>query len=373
MADRIFLGTRKGLFTLKRGGSGWAIERTDFLGDPVSMLLQDARDEETLYAALSLGHFGEKLRRTRDGGANWDELATPVYPSDAKLGISPAAPEGAEPEPASLNEIWSLETGGRDQPGWIWAGTIPGGLFLSEDHGDSWRLIESLWNLEERNHWFGGGKDNPGIHSICVDPRDSKHVSVAISCGGVWVTRDAGETWTCQADGMRAEYMPPDRQFDPLIQDPHRMVCCPSAPDHYWVQHHNGVFRSTDDCKSWTEINSIEPAAFGFGVAVHPNDPNTAWFVPGVKDECRVPVDGKIVVARTRDGGESFEQLSNGLPPAPAYDIVFRHCIEVDETGECLAMGSSTGGLWISENGGEQWQLVSAHLPQIYCLRFAQS
>ena len=31
-----------------------------------------------------------------------------------------------------------------------------------------------------------GGYDDPGIHSICVDPRDSKNIALGISCGGVW-------------------------------------------------------------------------------------------------------------------------------------------------------------------------------------------
>ena len=46
---------------------------------------------------------------------------------------------------------------------------------------------------------------------------------------------------------------------------------------------------------------------FGFPVVVHPDQPRTAWFVPGTKDQWRYPVDGALVVSRTRDGGESFE------------------------------------------------------------------
>ena len=161
-----------------------------------------------------------------------------------------------------------------------------------------------------------------------------------------------------------------ERASDPNIQDPHRVVCCPSAPDVYWAQHHNGIFLSRNDCESWSEIENVQPSGFGFAVAVHPNNPDVAWFVPAVKDECRIPVDGRFVVIRTSDGGQTFESLSEGLPQADAYDLVFRHCLEVDETGDCLAMGSSTGSLWISEDGGEHWQHVSAHLPQIYCLRF---
>jgi photosystem II stability/assembly factor-like uncharacterized protein len=371
MANRLHVATRKGFFTLKRDGDRWETERVSFLGDPVSMVFEDSRDK-ALYAGLDLGHFGVKLRRSRDGGENWDELACPQYPEDATVGapMGPPSDDAPKGKPASLSYIWSLESAGDDNPGCLWAGTIPGGLFHSDDCGDSWKLVESLWNDEKRSEWFGGGMDDPGIHSICVDPRDSNHVSVAVSCGGVWVTRDGGQTWRCRADGMRAEYMPPERANDPNIQDPHLMVLCPSDPDHYWVQHHNGVFRSTDDCESWVEIENATPSVFGFAVAVHPNDPNTAWFAPAVKDECRVPVDAKLVVTRTTDGGKTFEMLSDGLPDGPAYDIIFRHCLAVDDTGQLLVLGSSTGALWISHNGGENWRLISAHLPQIYAAKF---
>ena len=113
---------------------------------------------------------------------------------------------------------------------------------------------------------------------------------------------------------MRADFMPPDREFDPDIQDPHRVVRCAAAPDVLWTQHHNGIFRSIDDGDLWTEITEAGPSTFGFAVAVHPHDPDTAWFVPAIKDEVRVPVDGRFVVTRTRDGGATFDVLADGLP-----------------------------------------------------------
>jgi hypothetical protein len=172
---------------------------------------------------------------------------------------------------------------------------------------------------------------------------------------------------------MRAEYMPPELAYEPNAQDPHRLVQCRDVPDAMWVQHHNGIFRSIDGGLTWSEIEHVVPASFGFAVAVHPRDPNTAWFVPGVKDECRVPVDAKLVVTRTTDGGESFDVLDGGLPSEHCYDIVFRHALDVDATGDCLAMGSTTGSLWISENGGDHWQCLSNHLPPIYCVRFGSA
>ena len=217
-------------------------------------------------------------------------------------------------------------------------------MFVSEDGGASWQLVRGLWDRPERAQWGGGGYDHPGIHSIAIDPRDAKRITVAVSTGGAWQTKDGGKSWAICAQGMYAEYMPPEQKFEQNAQDIHRMVLCAARPEVMWVQHHNGVFRSTDNAKSWQEVTAIRPAKFGFAVAVHPKDPDTAWFVPAVKDECRVPVDAKLVVARTRDGGKTFAMLRKGLPQEHAYDLVYRHCLDVDRTGRRVAFGSTTGG-----------------------------
>jgi photosystem II stability/assembly factor-like uncharacterized protein len=217
---------------------------------------------------------------------------------------------------------------------------------------------------------MGGGFDNAGVASICVDPRDAAHITIGVSTGGVWATNDSGLHWRAASEGMHADYFPPPRHLAPEVQDIHRLVQCPEAPDTMWVQHHNGVFRSTDGARSWQDVATIRPSKFGFAVAVHPRDPDTAWFVPGVKDECRVPVDGRVVVARTRDGARSFDVLTEGLPQSHAYDLVYRHALDVDDSGTLLAMGSTTGHLWLSENAGDAWTLVAGHLPPISCVRF---
>ena len=365
MADRLFVSTKKGLFQVDRNASGWAVSRVSFLGQNVTLALPDGRDG-SVYAALNLGHFGVKLHRSADGGATWEERAAPAYPQGATV----VTGDGKPSIPASLKLIWALEAGAGSQPDRLWAGTLPGGLFRSDDAGQNWELVTGLWDRPERTGWFGGGADLPGIHSICIDPRDADTVRVAVSCGGVWATTDGGATWHVSAQGMRAEYMPPQQQFEPNIQDPHRMVQSPSAPDHFWVQHHNGVFHSTDGAKTWHELPGIAPAVFGFAVAVHPRDARTAWLVPALKDEFRVPVNGRLVVNRTRDGGASFEMLSRGLPGEHCYDLVYRHALDVDETGNRLAMGSTTGGVWLSEDSGDSWRLLDARLPPVHAVRF---
>ena len=355
MSDRAWVATRKGLIELRRRGRAWAVERTRFLGDPVTMVLPPQPGGRML-AALNLGHFGVKLHASDDAGATWHEVTTPTYP---------AQPEGAEGPPWKLVQVWALEAAG----GTVWAGTLPGGLFRSADFGQSWHLVASLWNDPRRLEWMGGGNDVPGLHSICLHPQDAGELLVGISCGGAWMTRDAGGSWHLRANGMSADYMPPDQAGNPNTQDPHRIVRSPARPDVLWCQHHCGTWRSGDNGTSWQRVTA-PVSSFGFAVAVHPQDADTAWFVPAVKDERRVPVDGALVVNRTRDGGASFETLREGLPQKDCYDLVYRHGLDVAADGRHLLMASTTGNLWASDSAGDAWQPVSFTLPPVNAVRF---
>jgi photosystem II stability/assembly factor-like uncharacterized protein len=368
MAHTLLLSTRKGLFIARHTGQHWNIAPPSFIGENVTLTHVDARDG-SWYAALNLGHFGVKLKRSTDAGATWTELAVPAYPE----GETVVTRDGKPDQPAKLQLLWSLASGGAEQPGRLWAGTIPGGLFRSDDHGQNWELNRPLWDMPERKHWFGGGYDFPGIHSICVDPRDANTIRIAISCGGVWSSTDGGQSWHVTCAGMRAGYMPPELQYEANAQDPHRMVQCAAHPDTHWVQHHSGVFVSRDACQNWEELLNIEPSVFGFAVAVHPLEPQTAWLVPAVKDECRVPVAGRLVVTRTRDGGKSFETLGNGLPTEHCFDLIYRHSLAVDDSGNALAFGSTTGGVWFSANQGDTWHELPARFPPIHAVQFVPS
>ena len=164
--------------------------------------------------------------------------------------------------------------------------------------------------------------------------------------------------------------MPPGQEHEPVAQDVHRLARCRAEPEVVWCQHHNGIFRSTDSGVTWTEITDVPPSGCGFAVAAHPHDPLTAWFVPAQKDEVRIPVDARMVVTRTRDGGESFDVLAKGLPQDHAYHLVYRHALDVDRTGERLAMGSTTGSVWVSDDAGDAWTRVSAELPPVACVRW---
>jgi hypothetical protein len=369
MSEAVLIGTRKGLFRMEPDGRVCAL---GFIGVPVTSVLRDPRDG-ALYAGLDHGHFGVKLHRSDDDGNTWTELPAPTYPGKGdEVDINPMTQKPLE---WTTKLLWSLEAGHADDARVLWCGTIPGGLFRSSDRGETWTLVRSLWDRPERKEAFGGGYDDPGMHSISIDPRGGGRMLVALSCGGAWRSDDGASTWNI-ATGMLATFVPPELGANPAIQDPHRIVRCAAEPDVLWAQHHCGIFRSTDGGRTWNDAGAAAtPSAFGFAVAAHPQDPDTAWFVPADSDEVRVPIDGRMTVSRTRDGGRTFEELDRGLPRESAYHLVYRHCLDVSDDGDRLVFGSTTGSLWTGSGcsgiaADASFRLMTANLPPILCLRF---
>ncbi len=356
----LFLSTRKGLILYRKSSDSWNYHSTHFPGIPVTLSYID-KQTDTWWACLDHGHWGIKLHKSIDQGNNWEEVEAPKYPEGLEV---------KEGVPAINKYIWAFTNGGSAQNEKLLIGTIPGGLFSSMDNGKSFQLNEALWNHPSRKeHWFGGGFDHPGIHSIVVDPRDSNHYYIGISCAGVFETKDNGQNWIVRNQGLRADFLP-----DPYTEvghDPHLLLACPAVPEVMWQQNHCGVFRSTDGAKTWEDVSQKEgPANFGFTIAVHEKNPEQAWVIPGISDVIRTPIDQSLVVCRTSDGGKNWEEQRNGLPQKTSFDIVYRHALDI--SGNTLAFGTTTGNLFLSENLGDHWTCINHYLPMVHAVRFAQ-
>ena len=149
--ETLLVASRKGLYVVRGEGTRWAIEAHHFAGEPVSQVLADPRDG-AWYAALRMGHFGVKLRKSTDMGATWKEVGAPAFPQKPTQG-----PMAEDPTPWNVDLIWALTPGGAAEPGVLWAGCMPAGLFRSEDGGQTWALNTPLWEDPRRLGWFGGG------------------------------------------------------------------------------------------------------------------------------------------------------------------------------------------------------------------------
>lgn len=357
--NRLLVGTQKGLVTFGRGTEDWYCEKVDFVGLPVTMLFSDPRNG-AWWLGLAHKHWGQKLHRSFDQGRSWEEVAVPRYPRGSEVRPGKAA---------SLRQIWCMHHGGLDQPERLFIGTEPGGLFISENGGNQFELVQSLWEHPSRpDHWFGTGTDYPEIHSIVIDPRDSDHIYVAVSCAGVFETTDGGKSWTPRNQGLTAAYLPNPRVD--VGHDPHRLLLCASEPDVLWQQNHCGIFRSTDRGQSWNNVSDPEGLAdYGFALAVDPNDPLRAWVIPASSDAMRVAPDLVLTVCVTEDGGKSWSALRNGLPKQYAFDLVFRHGLDI--RSGTLAFGTNNGNVFLSEDFGQNWRQLSGNLARVNAVCFA--
>ena len=354
----ILAGTRKGLVVFRQNARGqWKHHQTHFLGLPVSLATYDPFTRY-FWAMLDHGHWGCKLHRSKDG-EHWEELEAPKYPEGAE--VKPGVP-------ASTTYLWSFASAGSFYPGKIYIGTEPGGLFVSENNGDDWRLVESLWHHPTREkQWFGGGRDQAAIHSILINPENPEHLFVGISVAGVFESSDGAKSWNPRNKGLTADFLPvPNSEVG---QDPHLVDMCNARPEVMWQQNHCGIFRTTNGGQRWHDVSEKDGSAnFGFAIAAHPDNPDVAWVVPGISDEIRVAYDQALCVCRTEDGGKSWQSFNQGLPQENVFDITYRHALDIHQNE--VVFGTTTGNLYLSKNDGESWECLSHNLPMIYSLEF---
>lgn len=357
MKNTLLIATSKGLAVYKKKSGNWTFDKMHFLGMSVSVARTDSKNG-WWWVCLAHKHWGPKVHYSANEGQTWAEVPSPKYPAHTE--IKPGTP-------ATLKYIWHLEMS--QASGELWMGTEPGGLFKSTDNGQSFHLIEPLWNHPSRpEHWFGGGRNHPGIHSIVVDPRNSNRVFIGVSCAGVFETPDGGNSWIVRNKGLKADFLP-NAQAE-VGQDPHLVLQCANHPEVLWQQNHCGIFRSTDCAQSWQEVTDPTGITkYGFTIAIDDDNPDKAWVIPATSDDKRVAIDGTLAIYYTEDGGKSWTDFREGLPQSQCFDIVLRHALAKDE--QTMVFGTTTGNLFLSENFGESWQTLNHYLPTIFSVCFA--
>jgi photosystem II stability/assembly factor-like uncharacterized protein len=172
--------------------------------------------------------------------------------------------------------------------------------------------------------------------------------------------------------GVRAQFLPdPYPEFGQCV---HKIARHPSRPDRLYLQNHWGLYRSDDGGDSWQDIARGVPSDFGFCMAVHPHDPETAYIVPLESDGFRCTPEGKLRVYRTRDGGGSWQPLSEGLPQRDAFETVVRDAMGTDQEQRAgIYFGTRSGKLFASRDDGDSWMAVAQGLPPIVCVRAARA
>jgi hypothetical protein len=365
----LWIGTRKGAFALRGDAQRrrWALKGPQFLGHTIHHIVQDPRQPKTLLMAAKTGHLGPTVYRSADRGRRWQEVVAP-----------PAFRRAAADEPArAVERVFWLSPGHAQEPGVWYAGTSPAGLFRSEDGGARWAPVAGFNDHVMYPQWASGARTPDGelLHSILIDPRDPRHLYLAISIGGVFESTDGGRDWAPLNEGVEADFLP-----DPNVafgHDPHCLAMHPLRPDRLYQQNHCGIYRLDRPSRRWQRIGRAMPRKIGdigFPIVLHPRDPDIAWVVPmdGTTVWPRTSVGGRPAVYQTCNGGKSWQRHDRGLPRARAWFTVLRQAMCSDsQERPGLYFGTTGGEVWASINAGESWRCLAARLPEIYAISAA--
>ncbi len=350
----LLVGTRKGafLFWSDPGRERWQ-RSVHHLGWEVDHFAYDRRDG-TVFATTTSPVFASLVQRSRDLGATWEHL---------NRGLE--FPAGSDHRVA---RVWHVEPGPPERPGRVYAGVEHAGLFVSDDGGEQWTPVTALNDHHTNDRWEPGG-GGLMVHTILNDPADGERIYIGISAGGCYRSDDGGTSWAPKNSGVRADFLA--ETYPEVGQCVHKMAIHPDRPEVVYQQNHCGVYRSDNRGEHWVDISDGLPSRFGFPLALHGDEPDTAYVIPLHGDDRRVVPDGKLIVWRTRDRGESWEPLTSGLPER-AYVSVLREGLATDDAAPGgVYFGTTTGQLYGSRDGGNSWTMIADLLPPIYSVEAA--
>jgi photosystem II stability/assembly factor-like uncharacterized protein len=244
---------------------------------------------------------------------------------------------------------------------------MPAALFVSDDAGDSWRSMPGMDAHDTREEWWEGGSGGVNLHRILVDPERPERLYAGISVAGFFRSDDGGDTWIAKNEGVfRFSEWGDDLRHPEVHRCVHSAVLHPHDSRVIFQQNHVGVYRSDDSGDSWQDVTAGLPSSFGFVIAVTRQSPPAVFVVP--QDADKIRLSGQLTVYRTRDGGETWEARTNGLPIVEKITL-YREAMTADHRDPAgVYFGTSDGTIWSSQNTGDSWSLLARDLPPIRSL-----
>lgn len=372
----VLVGTTKGVFLIdgEEDRSSWTLRGPFCDLWPINHVIGDP-ETGRIWAGGGGDWTGAGIWRSLDGGQSWslakladgqqDEWARNDPEFAEMFGLSPSDPA---PYTGDITNIWSLN----HAHGTLHAGSKPAVLFASQDDGVSWLRVDGLTDHPSRDSWSPGGAGLT-LHTIVSHPSDSGKLWVGISAAGVFATEDGGQTWerrnrrdnSCTHQHSHHPAAGSETEVGMCV---HNMVRASGKDmDLLYQQNHHGVLRSSDGGRSWVDVTRGLPTTFGFPISVHPKDTAVAWTIPLNGDDIgRYPPDARAAVWRTRDGGETWDELRNGLPQENCFFTVLRQAMATDDHDRAgVYFGTNSGSIFASIDEGDSWTEIARHLPTV--------
>ena len=308
----ICLGTAGwGVWHSPDAGRSWTRHRAPFpLNSRIQALVAHPGQARTVFAGGDTGVFV-----SHDGGARWEHIAAQ----------------------GDLPTIWSLAIDPVD-PGILFAGTRPAGVYRSQDGGRSWKKL-AVDIVRECS--IG----TPFVTALAVDPDDHRIVWAGVEIDGVFRSMDGGDTWTHLKEGM----------YD---LDVHDMTIAATRPKRLFVSTARDMFMSDDLGDTWQVlgISNKWPLPYARGLAVKPDDPRVLFAGCG---ETTTGEQGYVL--RTTDYGQRWEVLSL---PTPANATVWGLATHPAD-GDRIVAFTLFGEVYVSEDAGASWRKITRDFGEI--------
>jgi len=324
-SDTMVIGTVDGVVVLERSAAGWKIKHRALGGCSVSAVT--ASEDGTLYAAT----HGFGAARSDDGGLTWTWVLDGLDHMD----------------------LWSARAGklkGRDV---VCVGALPAHLYISDNRGKSWRELPALRSAPSVGKWCF--PPPPRIGHVKDIVFDGDRLLVGIEIGALLVSKDFGENFT-------ELVVDPD----PVECDIHRVLVHPDRPHRLIVANGIvGVMSSDDDGATWRKNPMPPHADYPDAIVVHPDAPDTVFLTAGVGWPSHWYEIGKArgKIARSRDGGNTWQRLLGGLPNGQRA-LFSALTIEAWPGGCALYAVDTDGEVFESTDEGDTWTII-AEVPPV--------
>ncbi|MBO0692855.1 MAG: hypothetical protein J2P58_08165 [Acidimicrobiaceae bacterium] len=326
LPDRLVVGTLEGVVTAERDGQEWEVVAHGLNDLHIASVHYEPTRGQVYVCAYAGGIFVSD-----DGGVTWQEIDHPL----------------------GDRMPFTIASRTLDDRVHLYVGTEPVALFTSSDDGRSWSELPAIKEVPGTEHWtFPAPPHAAHLKSITFDPTDDHAFFVSVEQGGLFFTSDDGEHFV-ELEGVALE-------DDAVYKDVHRVVIDPSNRDRLFITGGDGLSVSEDRGETWRRVHGRTwTIGYPDAMVIDPREPSRLYYAGGAygPGQWRRMGTANAHVARSRDGGQTWEIADSGLPD-PVRGNIEAMSLSSAPDASCLYLGTTDGEVYESRDGADSWQLV---------------